>query len=74
MMDPVLKCSADIIQQVANCIEIALRCTQHDQWLRPSMKQVVMMLGQNQGHVKREIGVPGTYIYEGLLFILETST
>lgn len=71
MVDPFLMSSPDMIEeQVFNCIKIALLCVQEEPRQRPSMNEVVMMLeGQNQiqSHVEREIGVPGTYLYKGLL-------
>ncbi|XP_021974443.1 cysteine-rich receptor-like protein kinase 10 [Helianthus annuus] len=48
IMDSTLATSADP-NQVATCVQIGLLCTQSDPKLRPTMRQVVVMLSKNGG-------------------------
>ncbi|KAK1416044.1 hypothetical protein QVD17_31832 [Tagetes erecta] len=60
IMDSTLATSADP-DQVASCIQIGLLCTQSDPKLRPTMRQVVVMLSKNGGQLDQPTrpGYPG---------------
>ncbi|KAF7808664.1 putative receptor-like protein kinase [Senna tora] len=66
IMDPVLANSV-VIEELENCIEIGLRCTQGDPKSRPDMEAVMFMLNGNNNHGHRELSIcrPGIYGYRG---------